>query len=133
MNEIAYALYEGAENLGLLFVLEPFGKNLKVKIPLSKSFCNRSVDELELSVRSRNGLMRSGLDTVEKLVDGIMREGSLNNIRNLGKKSIAEIKTILLVRGYQELNDREKLKFWHDFLEDNNPSINMVIGGASNA
>lgn len=133
MNEIAYALYEGAENLGLLFVLEPFGKNLKVKIPLSKSFCNRSVDELELSVRSRNGLMRSGLDTVEKLVDGIMREGSLNNIRNLGKKSIAEIKTILLVHGYQELNDREKLKFWHDFLEDNNPSINMVIGGASNA
>lgn len=133
MNEVAYALYESTENLGLLFVLEPFGKNLNVKVPLSKSLCDKPIDELDLSVRSKNGLMRAGLNTIEKLVDCILGESSLNNIRNLGKKSISEIKTVLLLRGYEELNDREKLQFWLNFLNDNSLPAEITIGGIRNA
>ena len=133
MNEVAYALYESTENLGLLFVLEPFGKNLNVKVPLSKSLCDKPIDELDLSIRSKNGLMRAGLNTIEKLVDCILGESSLNNIRNLGKKSISEIKTVLLLRGYEELNDREKLQFWLNFLNDNSLPAEITIGGIRNA
>ena len=133
MNETAYALYESAENLGLLFVLEPFGKNLNFKIPYAKTFCDKSIDELDLSVRSQNGLKRAGVHTIEDLINCIMRESGLSSVRNLGRKSISEIKTTILVRGYEQLNDKEKLTFWHDFLESNLLSSKLVLGGSLNA
>lgn len=133
MNETAYALYDSAEQLGLLFVLEPFGNNIRVKIPLTNSFCNQSIESLELSVRARNGLMRAGAYTIDKLIELIMSEEGLNKVRNLGRKSINEIKTLLLVKGYAELNDRERLTFWHDFLKDNRLPEKVTIGGKADA
>lgn len=133
MNETAYALYESAENFGLLFVLEPFGNGLKFKIPYSKSFCNKSIDELDLSVRSQNGLKRAGVLTIDNLIETIMSEGGVASIRNLGKKSISEIKTTLLVCGYEQLNDKEKIAFWHNFLQENPVPTVVTIGGAGDA
>ncbi|MGM0370555.1 MAG: DNA-directed RNA polymerase subunit alpha C-terminal domain-containing protein, partial [Bacillota bacterium] len=48
---------------------------------------------LDLSVRSSNCLKRAGLDTVEELVN--TTEEELMQIRNLGKKSLQEIKAKL--------------------------------------
>lgn len=122
MNNTALALYETAERNGLISALQPFGKNINIKIPYSVSFSKLPIDNLELSVRSRNGLMRAGLDTVEKLVSTIMTETGLNSVRNLGKKSVNEIKTCLLVSAYQLLNTREKHAFWEEF-EKRNPRM----------
>lgn len=119
MNNTALALYETAERNGLISALQPFGKNINIKIPYSVSFSKLPIDNLELSVRSRNGLMRAGLDTVEKLVSTIMTETGLNSVRNLGKKSVNEIKTCLLVSAYQLLNTREKHAFWEEFEKRN--------------
>lgn len=66
--------------------------------------------------------MRAGLDTVEKLVSTIMTETGLNSVRNLGKKSVNEIKTCLLVSAYRLLNTREKHVFWEEF-EKRNPRV----------
>ena len=52
-----------------------------------------TIEELDLSVRSSNCLKRAGLDTVEELVN--TTEEELMQIRNLGKKSLQEIKAKL--------------------------------------
>ena len=56
-----------------------------------------TVEELDLSVRSYNCLKRAGINTVEELTD--KTEAEMMKVRNLGKKSLTEIK--------QKLNDLE--------------------------
>ncbi len=49
-----------------------------------------TVEELDLSVRSYNCLKRAGINTVDELIR--KTEDDLMKVRNLGKKSLAEIK-----------------------------------------
>lgn len=51
------------------------------------------VEDLDLSVRSYNCLKRAGIDTVEQLVK--KSEEEMMKVRNLGKKSLAEVKSRL--------------------------------------
>ena len=112
-------LFESAEKIGLISTLAPFGNDIKISIPLSQKFCDKSIDDMDLSVRASNGLKRSGAMTVRELTDTIMSEKGLDTVRNLGRKSISEIKTKLLYLAYNELNDKEKQAFWNDFIELN--------------
>lgn len=50
---------------------------------------NKSIDELELSVRSYNCLKRAGINTVEDLCAKTMDD--LMKVRNMGRKSLDEI------------------------------------------
>ena len=50
----------------------------------------KNIEDLELTVRSLNALTQAGIDTVSDLVS--MTEGELNSVKNLGKKSLSEIK-----------------------------------------
>jgi DNA-directed RNA polymerase subunit alpha len=59
----------------------------------------RPVEDLELTVRSYNCLKREGVDTIGQLAT--MTEEELMNIRNLGMKSVDEIRHKLLEYGYQ--------------------------------
>ena len=52
-----------------------------------------TVEELDLSVRSYNCLKRAGINSVEELTD--KTEAEMMKVRNLGKKSLAEIKNKL--------------------------------------
>ncbi|WP_018659692.1 DNA-directed RNA polymerase subunit alpha [Allofustis seminis] len=49
-----------------------------------------TIEELDLSVRSYNCLKRAGINTVEELTN--KSESEMMKVRNLGKKSLAEIK-----------------------------------------
>lgn len=49
-----------------------------------------TIEELDLSVRSYNCLKRAGINTVEELTD--KTEAEMMKVRNLGKKSLIEIK-----------------------------------------
>lgn len=49
------------------------------------------LEKLDLSVRSYNCLKRAGINTVDDIVK-IIQENRLESVRNLGKRSIAEIK-----------------------------------------
>lgn len=132
-NKYVFTLFESAEQFGLIFTLSPFGNNIKINIPLSRAFCDKSVDELDLTVRSLNGLKRCGAMTVRELTDIIMSDGGISKVRNLGKKSISEIKTKLLNLAYNDLNDKERLEFWHKFVELNVDLIPCENGGLKNA
>ena len=56
---------------------------------LSTAELNKSIDELELSVRSYNCLKRAGINTVEDLCTKTMDD--LMKVRNMGRKSLDEI------------------------------------------
>jgi DNA-directed RNA polymerase subunit alpha len=58
----------------------------------------RPVEDLELTVRSYNCLKREGVDTIGQLAT--MTEEELMNIRNLGMKSVDEIRSKLIEYGY---------------------------------
>jgi len=60
-------------------------------------FENISIEELDLSVRSYNCLKRDGITTVLELCD--RTEEAMMKVKNLGKKSLKEIKDKLAERG----------------------------------
>ena len=64
---------------------------------------NMSIDDLDLTVRSYNCLKRAGISTVQELTE--KTEDEMARVRNLGKKSLKEVKEKL-----QELN----LSFAHN-------------------
>ena len=49
-----------------------------------------SIDDLDLTVRSYNCLKRAGISTVEELTQ--KTEDEMSRVRNLGKKSLKEVK-----------------------------------------
>ncbi|MBQ5805202.1 MAG: DNA-directed RNA polymerase subunit alpha [Erysipelotrichaceae bacterium] len=51
---------------------------------------NMSIDDLDLTVRSYNCLKRAGISTVEELTQ--KTEEEMSRVRNLGKKSLKEVK-----------------------------------------
>ena len=56
-----------------------------------------AIEELDLSVRSYNCLKRAGIDTVEELIR--KTEEDMMKVRNLGKKSLQEVKEKLAALG----------------------------------
>lgn len=77
------------------------------------------IEELNLSVRSSNGLLRAGVDTFGKLDDLINRMGGIASVRNLGTKSVKEIQGAFLESCYYKLLPYEKAEFWQDVLDAN--------------
>ena len=127
-TEEVYTLFECAEKFGLVFALTPFGKNIKVKIPMGKSFYEEEIEKLELSVRSYNALKRMSISKIADLSDFI-EHNDLKEVRNIGSKCVAEIKTKLLVRAYERLSDKDKLFFWMDFTANNKLPTDSEVGG----
>lgn len=74
-------LEQAAVDEGTIFSLDEAEK---------EKVADQPIEALELSVRSYNCLMRYGIKTVEKLIK--TSESDLMGIRNLGSKSIQEIK-----------------------------------------
>ena len=48
-----------------------------------------NIEDLELTIRSHNGLMKAGITTIEQLVNLDWKQ--INNIKNIGQKSVSEI------------------------------------------
>ncbi len=97
------ALQEAARQLAN--VLELFtdgyeGPRLEVRSRVGRPVITdeRPVEDLELTVRSYNCLKREGVDTIGQLAT--MTEEELMNIRNLGMKSVDEIRSKLIEYGY---------------------------------
>lgn len=75
---------EHVDNMEIMFEKEE-GKKEKV--------LEMTIEELDLSVRSYNCLKRAGINTVEELTN--RSEDDMMKVRNLGKKSLEEVKVKL--------------------------------------
>jgi len=64
-----------------------------------------TIEELDMSVRSFNCLKRAGIDTVEDLIN--RTEEDMIKVRNLGKKSLEEVKEKLHSLGLELKKDEE--------------------------
>lgn len=64
--------------------------NIGLKEGATPPFAKMSIDELDLSVRSYNCLRRAGINTLQDLMN--LYEEELYKVKNLGKKSLREIK-----------------------------------------
>ena len=108
-----------ANENGLITTLySVFGKCVKVSIPFGQKECETSIDELDFSVRANNSMKRVGVFTIGEVIDLIASDGLLR-IRNLGKKTQNEIKTRILVFGYERLTENERKRFFYDVVDKN--------------
>ena len=65
---------------------------------------DRTIEELDLSVRSYNCLKRAGINTVYDLTE--KSEPEMMKVRNLGRKSLEEVKVKLADLGLGLKNDK---------------------------
>ena len=65
---------------------------------------DRTIEQLDLSVRSYNCLKRAGINTVFDLTE--KTEPEMMKVRNLGRKSLEEVKVKLVDLGLGLKNDK---------------------------
>ena len=112
-------LYNASIKIGLVETLYiAYGKSIKATVSFSKGSCKTDIDDLNLSTRSSNALKRGGMMTVGQVVNAIADDG-LTGTRNLGRKSLNEIKTRIMAFGYEKLPAPEKIRFWEDIIQKN--------------
>lgn len=118
-NAIVKELYETIENHGLLnTICTVFGKGCQIELGYTQKLCDTNVSELDLSVRSYNALMRANCKTIGEAITAI-NDNKLFSVRNLGVKSIAEIRRLILEYGYAQASDRRKKEFLHRLVQLN--------------
>jgi len=82
------------EHLNLFVELNDIAINMDVMSEATKESGNKvldmTIEELDLSVRSYNCLKRAGIQTVQELA--LKTEDEMIKVRNLGKKSLKEVK-----------------------------------------
>ena len=118
-TQLPEKMLANAEQIGLpLTIYSFFGNGIRVNLELSKAACDTVIEDLTFSVRSQNALKRAGLFTVRDVVRALSQD-ELGKIRNLGRKSISEIKTRILVFGYEALGTEGRLDFFRDLIAHN--------------
>ena len=119
-NAIVEELYAAIENHGLMNTLcTVFGKGCQIELGYAQKLCDTEVKDLEgISVRSYNALMRAGCKTIGEAITAI-NEDALMKVRNLGVKSVAEIRRLILEYGYSQASDRRKKEFLHRLVQLN--------------
>lgn len=82
------------EHLNLFVELNDMAVNMEIMSEATTDSTNKvldmTIEELDLSVRSYNCLKRAGIQTVQELAD--KSEDDMIKVRNLGKKSLKEVK-----------------------------------------
>ncbi len=82
------------EHLNLFVDLNDMAVNMEIMSESTTDSTNKvldmSIEELDLSVRSYNCLKRAGIQTVQELAE--KNEDEMIKVRNLGKKSLKEVK-----------------------------------------
>ena len=121
VTDQAVALRDQADKIGILETLQKLGIH-EAFVPYNNRLAELSIDEMNLTVRSSNGLKRANIHTFSQLYDRMQTENGLINIRNIGQKSIKEIKQLFFEECYQRLLPYEKAHYWQEVLDNYCPS-----------
>ena len=119
VTERAVALRDQADKIGILAILQKQGIHEAI-VPYSTRLADLSIDEMNLTVRSSNGLKRANIHTFAQLKDRLEIENGLINIRNIGQKSLKEIKQLFFEECYTRLLPYEKAQYWQEILDKRN-------------
>ena len=116
MTDRAVSLRDQADKIGVLATLHQLGIH-DALVPYSTRLADLSIDEMNLTVRSSNGLKRANIHTFGTLKEIMAVENGLLNIRNIGQKSIKEIKQLFFEDCYLRLLPYEKAHYWQEVLD----------------
>ncbi len=100
MNDYLALFVDLAENVGGIQLAE----DKEGAAPQAKAL-DMTIDELDLSVRSYNCLKRAGINSVQELAQ--LDEADLMRVRNLGKKSMDEVRQKLAGLGLKLKNNED--------------------------
>lgn len=115
-TEQAIALRDQADKAGILTTLQKLGIHESF-VPYSTRLAELSIDEMNLTVRSSNGLKRANIHSFGQLKARLEIENGLINIRNIGQKSLNEIKRLFFEECYARLLPYEKAQYWQDEID----------------
>ena len=116
VTDHAIDLREQADRKGVLITLADLGVQ-RALVPFSTRLSDISIDEMNLTVRSSNGLKRANLHNFGQLKDRMEMENGITSIRNLGAKSEREIKTLFFTECYAKLLPYERAQYWQEVLD----------------
>ena len=119
VTERAVALRDQADKSGILETLKKLDIHEAI-VPYSPRLADLSIDEMNLTVRSSNGLKRANIHSFGQLRDRLGTENGLPSIRNIGQKSIKEIKQLFFQECYTRLIPYEKAQYWQEILDNFN-------------
>lgn len=117
VTDRAIALRDQADRIGILAVLHQMGIHEAI-VPYSSHLADLCIDEMNLTVRSSNGLKRANIHTFGRLKEVLAVQNGLLNIRNIGQKSIKEIKQQFFEECYARLLSYEKAQYWQEVLNN---------------
>ena len=112
----AVALRDQADKIGILATLHQLGL-YDALVPYSTRLADLSIDEMNLTVRSSNGLKRANAGTFGRLRELLAMENGILSVRNLGQKSAKEIKQLFFEECYTRLLPYEKAQYWQEILD----------------
>ena len=116
VTDRAVALRDQADKVGVLATLHQLGLH-DALVPYSTRLADLSIDEMNLTVRSSNGLKRANAGTFGRLRDLLAMENGILSVRNLGQKSAKEIKQVFFEECYTRLLPYEKALYWQTIVE----------------
>ena len=113
----ALELRDRAAKCGVLELLRDF--ETSPASPCKERMHDLPIYEMNLTVRSSNGLMRAGIQSFGSLAQLIQSENGIMAVRNLGAKSVKEIQDAFMEECYTRLLPCEKAEFWQEVLDKN--------------
>lgn len=119
ITDQAVSIRDQADKIGVLAMLRQLGVH-NALIPYTARLAELNIDELNLTVRSSNGLKRANIHTFGSLKEILAVENGLLNIRNIGQKSVKEIKQLFFEECYIRLLPYERAQYWQELLDFQN-------------
>ena len=116
VTDKAVFLREQADKNGVLATLRQLGVQ-DALVPYSVRFAEITIDEMNLTVRSSNGLKRANIHTFGSLKERMEVENGIINIRNIGQKSLKEIKRLFFEECYTRMLPYERAAYWQEVLD----------------
>ena len=95
------------------------GNGFRFPVYILDKYKDMDVEDLELTVRSKNCLKRAGIKTIYDLMTGINCRQDLLKIRNCGANSSREIMESLFLFQYAQLNPEQRDRYISRIVEMN--------------
>ena len=117
VSDEAVRLRDAAAKQNVYIFLQDRFPGKQVPVPWRERMSELGIDEMNLSVRSSNALMRANAKNLGRIKELIMLEDGLKKIRNLGIKSEREIIRNFFSTCYYQLSPAEQAAFWQKVID----------------
>ncbi len=124
----ALSCREISQQKDVYLMLQLYCPGRQVGLPYRSRMGDCPIDEMNLSVRATNALMRANAKTFGRVAEILQTDDGLKKIRNLGVKSEKEIIRSFFSACYYHLTPNEQAAFWQRILNEDEPQEKHLPG-----